>query len=124
MLATGEAIDLIFVVHRYGGNFMKGPVARQLAPVFDHFIFVFAASEYDAHKNLPANSLLEDRNWNQKLFSGFMLEHLPPGFEASAHAGHVLESVLDQKRGSAQAAVAVIAVNDYAFIFVGVLQKF
>src|SRR6266511_3918112 len=47
MFAAGETIDLIFVIHGHGGDFMKGPIVRQLSPAFDHFVTVLTAVAVD-----------------------------------------------------------------------------
>jgi hypothetical protein len=52
MFAAGEAINLILLVHRDRGNFLKRPVVGQLAPAFDDFIAIITASYGDAHGNL------------------------------------------------------------------------
>src|SRR5688572_31985305 len=48
MFSAREAVNLIFVIHGYGGDFMKRPIVRQLAPTFDHFVTVLTASYDDA----------------------------------------------------------------------------
>src|SRR4030095_3630174 len=57
-------------------------------------------------------------------FPCFMFIHLPPSFEAAAHACNILEAVFNEIGGRAKTAVAVIAVNDDRRFFVGILDKF
>ena len=53
-----------------------------------------------------------------------MLIHLPPGFEAAAHARNIPKAVFDEVSGGTKTAVAVIAVNHDRGLFVGILDKF
>jgi hypothetical protein len=50
MLAAGKTVNLIFLVHRDRGNFVKRPVVGQLAPPVDHFVTIITAPDYDTHK--------------------------------------------------------------------------
>ena len=52
-----------------------------------------------------------------------MFIHLPPGFEAAAHACDVLEAVFNEVSGRAQTAVTVVALDDNRGLFVSVLDK-
>ena len=53
MLAAGKTVNLILLIDRHRGNFVKRPFVGQLAPAFDHFVTIIAASEYDAHYHPP-----------------------------------------------------------------------
>src|SRR5918999_3838031 len=52
-----------------------------------------------------------------------MLIHLPPCFEAAAHAGDVFKSIVNEKSGRAETAVAMIAVDYDRLILIRTLQK-
>src|SRR6266545_2950910 len=60
---------------------------------------------------------------SSKILSRLMLIHLPPRFEAATHARNVFESIVNQKRGCAETAVAVIAINNNRLILFRFLQK-
>src|SRR5215470_5040413 len=53
-----------------------------------------------------------------------MLIHLPPSFEAAAHAGDIFETIFDQERSRAQTAIAVVTIDDNGRLFIRILQKF
>ena len=52
-----------------------------------------------------------------------MFIHLPPGFEAAAHARDILETILYEIRRRPQAAVTVVAVDDDRRFFVRALNE-
>ena len=52
-----------------------------------------------------------------------MLIHLPPRFEAAAHARNILEAVFNEVGGRAKTAVTVVAINDDLGLFVSILDK-
>src|SRR4030095_14228595 len=52
MRAAGEAINLIFFIHRDRRHFLKGPALPQLPPALDDFVAKFSAPNDYAHTNL------------------------------------------------------------------------
>src|SRR5258708_32595490 len=52
-----------------------------------------------------------------------VLIHRTPSFEPAAHARDVLKTVLDEKRGRTETAVAVVTIHHDRLLLVGVLQK-
>src|SRR4030095_6323532 len=52
-----------------------------------------------------------------------MLIHRTPSFEPAAHARDVRKTVLDEKCGRAETAVAVITIHHHRLFLGGVLQK-
>lgn len=52
-----------------------------------------------------------------------MLVHLAPGLKAAAHARYILEAVFNEVCCGAQAAVAVVAIDDHIGILIRILDE-